>query len=318
MPRRWYENRAFRLLVTLLLANGVIVFVQLVLSVGLAALLFLGTVPPGHWTFLLAGAVHSGVFAGQLLMLCLVGALVEKARWSMWLAVMPFALLLSVAFLAFQMGPGVYFFARMRDLGGALEMIVLLAAVVPLTICYGGVLLLSILLWPLKVFSGWRAAWLDEPGDPVGKAPISHLMIWVGLWGALFLLATTLSEGFGSVAAIAGSLGLVLILVTGLPVALLLSSGRGTLWQCTAAASFILLLSFVESELVYWIAQPPGLTSLTRVLPIVLAFNASLAGTIALNCHLMRRRGLRLHMPLPWWRRTSPTTAGAISLTPDS
>lgn len=317
MPRRWYENRVFRLLATLLLANGVIVVGELILSVGLAALLFSGTAPPGHWTFLLAGAVHSGVFAGQLLMLCLVGALVEKTRWSMWLAVMPFALLLSVAFLAFQIGPGVYFFARMRDPGGALEMIVLLAAVVPLTICYGGVLLASVLLWPLKVFSGWRAAWLDEPDGSVGQAPISHLMIWVGLWGSLFLLATTLAEGFGTVAVIAGVVGLAVILVAGFPVTLLLSGGRWTRLQGTAVVVFILLLSFVESELVYWIAQPPGLTSIARVLPIVLAFNASLAGAIALNCLLMSRRGLRLRMPLPWRRGKSPATAGSVALTPD-
>jgi DMSO/TMAO reductase YedYZ heme-binding membrane subunit len=234
-------------------------------------------------------------------MLCLVGALVEKARWGMWLAVMPFALLLSVAFLALQIGPGVYFFARLRDLGGALEMIVLLSGVVPLTLCYGGVLLLSILLWPLKVFSGWRAGWSDEVEGFAGKAPISHLMMWVGLWGALFLLATTLAEGFGAVILIAGFVALVLVFITGFPVTILLSGDRWTPLRRTA------LVSFIESELVYWVAQPPGLTSITRVLPLVLAFNASLAGMIALNCHLMSRQGLRLHMPLPWWRGKPPS-----------
>jgi hypothetical protein len=296
---RWYEIRVFRLLATLLLANGVIVVGELLLSAALVALLFSGTASPWHWTFLLAAAVTSGIFAGQLLMLCLVGALVEKRRWSMWLAVMPFAMLLSVAFLAFQMGSGIMLFASFRDSGGALEMIILFAAVVPSTLCYGGVLLASVLLWPLKVFAGWRAVWLDEPDGSIRTAPISHLMIWVGLWGALFLLATTLSEGFGTVAVIAGVMGLAIILVGGFPVTLLLSGGRWTPPR-HAVLVFIMLLSLVESELVYWIAQPPGLTSITRVLPIVLAFNGSLAGTIAYNCLLMSRRGLRLHMPLPW------------------
>ena len=317
MARPWYENRVFRLLATLLLANGVIVVGELLLSGALAALLFSGTAPPWHWTFLLAAAVTSGIFAGQLLMLCLVGALVEKRRWSMWLAVMPFAMLLSLAFLAFQMGPGIPFFIGFRNTGGALEMIFLFTTVVPSTLCYGGVLLASVLLWPLKVFSGWRAAWLDEPDGSIRKAPISHLMIWVGLWGALFLLATTLSEDFGTGAVIAGGIGLAIILVCGFPVTLLLSGGRSTLPRGIAVLVFILLLSFVESELVYWVAQPPGLTSLTRVFPIVLAFNGSLAGTIALNCLLMSRRGLSLHMPLPWKRRKSPSPS-SIAMTANS
>jgi hypothetical protein len=314
MPRRWYENRVFRLLVTLLLANGVIVIAELMLSVGLAALVFSGAAQPGHWTFRLAAAVTSGIFAGQLLMLCLVGGLVENARWRMWLAVMPFAILLSVALLAFQIGPGVLLFARF-DPGGALEMIILFAAVVPTALCYGGVLLASVLLWPLKVFSGWRAAWLDEPDGSVGKAPISHLMIWVGLWGALFLLATTLSEGFGTVAVIAGVIGLAVILVGGFPATLILGGGQWTPPRGIAVLVFILLLSFVESELVYWIVQPPGLTSITRVLPIVLAFNGSLAGSIALNSHLMSRRGLRLHMPLWWMPGKSPSPSSIAKTT---
>lgn len=318
MTRRWYRSRLFRLLETLLLVNGAIVAGELILSLGLAALLFSGAAPPGHWIFLLAGAVTSGIFAGQLVMLYLAGALVEKARWGMWLAVMPFALLLSVAFLAFQIGPGVYFFARMRDPGGALEMMFLLAAVVPMTLCYGGVLLASVVLWPLKVFSGWRAAWLDEPAASAGKAPISHLMMWVGLWGALFLLATTLAEGFGAIAVISGGIGLVLVLLAGFPVALLLSGDRSTSLQSSAVVAFIILLLFVESALIYWIARPPGLTSMTRVLPIVFVFNASLAGVVALNSILLRRRGLRLHTPLPWRRRKSPSTAYAIATTADS
>lgn len=311
----WYENQVFRLLATLLLANGVIVVSELLLSGALAALLFSGTTPPWHWTFLLSGAVTSGIFAGQLLMLCLVGALVEKTRWRMWLAVMPFAMLLSVAFLAFQMGPGIMLIASFRDLGGALEMIILFAAVVPSTLCYGGVLLASLLLWPLKLFSGWRAAWLDEPGNSIRKAPISHLMIWVGLWGAFFLLATTLSEGFGAVAVIAGIIGLAVILVGGFPVALLLSGGRWTPPRAIAVLVFLLLFSLVESELAFWIAQPPGLTSITRVLPIVLGFNGSLAGTIGLNFHLMSRRGLTLHMPLPWRIAKGPSPSSLAKTT---
>jgi len=318
MTRPWYENRMFRLLATLLVANGVIVVAELILSVGLAALVFSGTARPGHWAFLLAAAITSGLFAGQLLMLCLVGGLVENARWRMWVAVMPFALLLSVAFLAFQVGPGIEFFAHFRDIGGALEMIILFAAVVPTALCYGGVLLASVVLWPLKVFCGWRAAWQDEPDRSIGKVPISHLMMWVGLWGAFFLLATTLSEGFGTVAVIAGVIGFAIILVGGFPVTLLLSGGRWTPPRGIAILVFILLLSFVESELVYWIVQPPGLSSIARILPMVLAFNGSLAGTIALNCLLLRHRGLRLHMPLPWWGRKSTSLIVGMTKTTDA
>jgi hypothetical protein len=223
----------------------------------------------------------------------------------MWLAVMPFALLLSIAFLAFQIGPGIEYFARLRDMGGALEMIFLFAAVVPTALCYGGVLLLSILLWPLKVFSGWRAGWSDDVDRSVRKVPISHLMMWVGLWGALFLLTTTLAEGFGAGTLAAGFLGLLLILVSGFPVAHLLSGDRWTVLQLAVVAAFILLLSFVESGLIY------GFALISRALVIVLAFNASLAGVIALNCVLMSRRGLRLHMPLPWWRGKPPSPSFA-------
>jgi hypothetical protein len=306
MARRWHENRMFHLLATLLVANGLIVLAELILSVGLAALVLSAAARPGQWAYLLVAAITYGLFAGQLLTLCLVGSLVEKARWSMWLAVMPFALLLSVACLAFQIGPGIEFFV-FGDIGGALAMIILFAAVVPTALCYGGVLLASVLLWPLKVFSGWRAAWQDEPDRSIGKAPISHLMVWVGLWGAFFLLATTFSEGFGTAAVTAGTIGLAVILVGGLPVTLLLSGSRWTKPRGIAVLVFVLLLSFVESELVYWIVRPPGLTSIARVLPFVLAFNGSLAGTIALNFFLLRHRGLRIHMPLPWWGRKAPS-----------
>jgi hypothetical protein len=83
-------------------------------------------------------------------------------------------------------------------------------------------------------------------------------------------------------------------------------------------AAFVLILSWGESELIYWVLKPSGFPTVGRVLVMVLGFNAPLAGVIALNCLLLRWLGLRMEMPLPFWPTKSPASASSNGLTTDS
>ncbi|HUE69538.1 MAG TPA: hypothetical protein VMP01_01510 [Pirellulaceae bacterium] len=320
MARRWYENRVFRLLVTLFLANAVVVVGELLLVFGLLALSMSRRGPPALWMELIPTTVTFGSFAGQLLMLSLVGALVEKARWSAWLAILPFAMVLAVGFVAFQVGPALFNVARTHNVDElrVLSVMIVVGSSLPIILCYGGVLLASVLLWPLKVLAGWRAAWHDDPIVSIRSAPISHLMLWIGLWAALFLLATSLAERFGEDGIFVALVGSALILFTGLPVAILLSGQEWTWLRWSVTVAYILLLSWGESELIYWLLKPAGFTTVSRVLMVVLGFNAPLAAVIAMNCLMLRGVGLRLNMPLRWWRNTSRGDAASGRVQPDS
>jgi hypothetical protein len=320
MTRRWYENRVFRLLATLFLANGVVVVGELLVVLGLLALSMSRRGPPTLWMQIIPTIATFGSVASQLLMLSLVGALIEKARWNVWLAILPFAILLAVGFVAFEVGPALFNVARTQNVDDlrVLSVMIVVGSSLPIILCYGSVLLASVVLWPLKVMAAWRAAWDDDPTVSIRSAPISHLMLWVGLWAALFLLATSLAERFGEDGIFTALVGLGVILSTGLPVALFMSGSKRTWLRWSAVVAFILLPSWGESELVYWVLKPPGFTTVARLFTVILGFNAPLAGVIAMNSVLLKGLGLRLHMPLWKWRRNSPAEETSVALNSDS
>lgn len=171
--------------------------------------------------------VRFGVLAGQLLVLSLVGALAQKRRWAMWLAVLPFIPLLTLGMLpdADRTWLHYLFFlpeesADVPFILGQLWILFYSNLVAPVYLSLGGVLLLSVICWPLKVLLGWGIVGPSGLENQSRRVSTWQLMLWLGLWSVLFFILTLVRDAFGTGWFVAALIAVPVVLLAGLPVAL--------------------------------------------------------------------------------------------------
>jgi hypothetical protein len=242
------------------------------------------------------------VFFGQSFVLALICALANRSRSALWLLSIPFAVLFAIGFLADEVsGSLLRLFAYRWSTGGRTVLVILVYGLpLPLILTYFTMLVLSVALWPLKVFLGWHVAWDDDRPTVVRHASVLSLMMWVGLWAALLFLITRSVERFGASGVMAVLIGGSAVLLAGIPLACLFNR-RGR-WFVTFGATilFIAGLSYAESELTFWFDKLTANSGAWIPLGPVLCFNAALGSTVGLNCLVICWMGARMHMPL--WR----------------
>lgn len=260
------------------------------------------------------------VFAGQLLVLSLVGALDDKRRWAMWLSVLPFIPLLTLGILPYADRNWLrylfYGWGESADVPytlGQLWILFYANLVAPVYMALGGVLLLSVICWPLKVFLGWGIVGQSGPEKARRRVSTLELILWLGLWSVLFFIVTLVRDAFGTGWFVAALIAVPVVLLAGLPVALACSGSlRWYVWL--ALPAYVLALSYGEAELSHLIAglTPQGGAGMPLVYP--LCFNATLASVVSVNLLVMRAFGLRLHAPLRYPGRQSEAASAVEGL----
>jgi hypothetical protein len=274
------------------------------------------TAPP-DWI----GVLRMGAFAGQLFTVSLVGAMAEKRRWAMWLSVLPFAWILTLGILPDVDHNWIRLLVFLIDQFQnvplvTVQLLVLFFAhlMAPLCMILAGILLLSVICWPVKVFCGWRLIDRDY-SDPCANRRVStwQLMLWIGLWGALFCIYTQVREYFGTNWVVAALISVPAVLIVGIPVAMLCAGPRIRWYTWLAIPVYVLGLSYAESELTYLVASvsAPGSAGIPLVYPLF--FNGTVAVVVGGNLLIMREFGLRLHTPLRNVAKPPPARAATDS-----
>ena len=307
MSENWSSRKILWLVATACVVNLLIVlvehFVILLPYRGVGRLV----IPPAEWKF----CVIAGVFAGQMMAMSVVGALVERRRWQMWLVATPMGALLSAGW--FLMESWNYLIRFHPSRAGFLKLFAMYleGLYLPTAFFLGGILVLSLLLWPFKVYCGWRITDGSAPFTPVRHISISTLMLWVALWAALFFLLTQLASQFGPAPVVPAVIGVVALLLGAMPSLYAANRRKWVFISLLISISATALISYAESESLFVISKVFGNGGSAIPLPPILTFNFSLALSVAINCLLLRIFGLRLHIPL--WisrgKRTTPSSA---------
>ena len=302
MARFHSTRRTTLLLLVLFVANFLLILAQYAVLYGYHRSITNVRLAPPDWI----GVVRYGTFAGQLFALSLVGALAYERRWIMWLSVLPFALLLNFAvmpdadrnwlrmlwYILDEFDRHAPYMSR--------QLLVLFYAnlMAPLFMLLGGILVFSVLCWPVKVFFGWRLVRGTESPLVAGRVSTWQLMLWIGLWSALFFIYTQVRDFFGTDWLAAAGTAIPALVVCGFPVAWWCSGPRIRWYAWLAIPAYVLALSYGESELSHLISSvtPRGGGGIPLVYPLFL--NATVAVVAAANLLIMRAFGVRLHMPL--------------------
>ena len=295
------QPRTAALLLTLFGVNGLLVLAEYGVLYGYHLSITTVRVPPPDWI----GIVRYGVFAGQLFTLSLLGALAQERRWAMWLSLLPFFALLTLAIMPDADRNWLRMLWYILDrfdrhvpyMCAQLSVLFFEHSIVPLCMLMAGILLLSVLCWPLKVYLGWGLAGRGSATADGGRVSTWQLMLWLGLWSVLFFIYTVVREFYGTEWLITAWLALSLVLVVGFPVALWCSGDRIRWYSWLAIPAYVLTLSYAESELSFLVASlNRGQTGIP--ISYVLCINASLAAVAAENLMVVRAFGIRLVMPL--------------------
>jgi len=267
--------------------------------------------PPG-WIYV----VRAGIFAGQLFTLSLVGALAQTRRWLMWLLLLPFALILTLGFLP-EADPNFWLLGQLPDefndlpsICGRLLLLVLANFHAPMCMMLAGILLMSVIFWPAKVFFGWQLIGRGRGEFKAKRVSTLQLLLWIGLWSALFFIYTQVRMFYGTEWVVWASIAVPIVLIGALPVAICCACTQSRWYFYLAVPVYVLALSYGESELSYFIASltPRGGTGITIVYPLCL--NSTIASVVAGNLMIMRAFGLRLHTP---FRRSTKAAADTVA-----
>jgi hypothetical protein len=307
-----FTRRTALLLVVLFGANFLVILAQYAVLFVHHRSITTVRVPPPDWI----GVVRYGTYAGQLFTLSLVGGMATGHRWIMWLCVLPFALLLNLLVMpeADRRWSGMlwyileHFDRHTAYMSEQLLVLFYVNLMAPLFMLIGGILVLSVLCWPMKVFLGWRLVGGTENPPVVGRVSTWQMMLWIGLWSALFFISTQARDYYGTQWPSAAGFAVPVVLLVGFPVAVACSGQRIRWFVWLAILAYVLVLSYAESELSYLVASisPPGSAGIPLVYPLFL--NGTIAAVVAANLLILRACGLRLHMPF----RTPPRLAAGV------
>jgi hypothetical protein len=160
-----------------------------------------------------------------------------------------------------------------------------------------GILLLSVICWPVKVLFGWRINGGECAEPRPHRVSTSQLILWVGLWSTLFFTYTQARQIYGTNWLAAAWITVPAVLIVGFPVAILCAAPQIRWYSWLAVVAYVPLLSYSECEMHHLTARLTPRGGAGIPLLYALCFNAAIATVVAANLIIMRAFGLRLHIP---------------------